>query len=191
MILRWVGIALLWIGFFIGSYFAVCQTEIKDNPWMTIPWIYYGLSVVICVFGIVLIRSQSSDDASQSEETETKIDLLWERLSSLDAEIGQLKKSAKDTIPHEISETIEERCTPLYNEFADHRYGLSQRYGLDVFADIMTAFASAERYTNRAWSASADGYRDEAVDSLETAHIYLQQAVSKLKEVSGKGNDES
>lgn len=184
MNLRWVGIALLWIGFFAGSFFAVCQTEIKGNAWMTIPWLYYGLSAVVCGVGIVLIRSQEKAEAGQSEETENKMGLLWERLNQLSDEVGSLKKSAPKANPHEISDTIEQRCNPLYNDFADHREGLTRRFGLDEFADIMTAFASAERYTNRAWSASADGYRDEAVASLETAHSFLDQAIERFKQAS-------
>lgn len=127
-----------------------------------------------------MIRSQKPSDAEHLSDTENRIDILWDRLNQLQVLVGNLAKTAAKLPPNEISDEIDDKCSPLYSEFADNRNGLTQRFGLDVFADIMTDFASAERYTNRAWSAAADGYRDEAVNSLEIAHVYLQQAIEKF-----------
>ena len=61
---------------------------------------------------------------------------------------------------------------------------LIQRFGLTVFADVMTQFSSAERFVNRAWSASADGYMNEASSCIRQAKVYLEQA-SKVLETAG------
>ena len=44
-----------------------------------------------------------------------------------------------------------------------------QKFGLQSFADVMNPFAAGERYLNRVWSASTDGYIDEA-------HTYVTKA---------------
>lgn len=46
-------------------------------------------------------------------------------------------------------------------------------FGLQTYADIMSNFAAGERYINRVWSASADGYDEEA-------DIYLKKAAVQL-----------
>jgi len=53
-------------------------------------------------------------------------------------------------------------------------------YGLQSYADLMSAFACGERYVNRAWSASADGYIDEVRASLDTALAQLTKAKNLL-----------
>jgi hypothetical protein len=41
--------------------------------------------------------------------------------------------------------------------------------GLQSYADVMSAFAAGERYISRVWSASTDGYVDEARNYLNRA----------------------
>lgn len=50
-------------------------------------------------------------------------------------------------------------------------------FGLQVYADVMSAFATGERYVNRVWSASADGYRTEAI-------TYLNKAAGQFRDAS-------
>ena len=53
-------------------------------------------------------------------------------------------------------------------------------YGLQVYADIMSNFATGERYINRVWSASADGYENEAATYLEKAAGQFAEAQTQL-----------
>ena len=43
-------------------------------------------------------------------------------------------------------------------------------FGIQNYADVMSNFAAGERYINRVWSASTDGYVDEVREYLERAH---------------------
>ena len=43
----------------------------------------------------------------------------------------------------------------------------------------MSSFAAAERYLNRCWSASADGYVDEV-------HAYLEHAAAQFRDCQAK-----
>ena len=42
-------------------------------------------------------------------------------------------------------------------------------FGMQNYADVMSHFAAGERYINRVWSASTDGYVDEVRTYLERA----------------------
>jgi len=45
----------------------------------------------------------------------------------------------------------------------------------------MSHFASGERYLNRVWSASADGYIDEVSAYLEKAKLQFSEALEKVR----------
>ncbi len=72
--------------------------------------------------------------------------------------------------------------------FADSRQALVKRFGLEVYADVMTEFASAERYVNRSWSAAADGYVDEVAASLARANKHLQNTKMLMTEAEGQAS---
>jgi hypothetical protein len=48
-------------------------------------------------------------------------------------------------------------------------------FGMQNYADVMSNFAAGERYINRVWSASTDGYADEV-------NLYLDRALSQFRE---------
>ena len=64
--------------------------------------------------------------------------------------------------------------------FADARESLVHLFSLQTYADIMSEFAAGERYVNRVWSASTDGYEDEARDYLEKAALQFREAGRQL-----------
>ena len=49
-------------------------------------------------------------------------------------------------------------------------------FGLQNYADVMSAFAAGERYINRVWSASTDGYIDEVRSYLDRATQQFREA---------------
>jgi len=60
--------------------------------------------------------------------------------------------------------------------FADARRSMIVLFGLQAYADIMSAFAAGERYLNRVWSASTDGYVDEVLQTIDRAHEQFVEA---------------
>ena len=57
-------------------------------------------------------------------------------------------------------------------------------FGLQAYADVMSDFASAERYLNRAWSASTDGYIDEVMRSLDRSREQFLAASERYGSLS-------
>ena len=60
-------------------------------------------------------------------------------------------------------------------------------FGLQTYADIMSHFAAGERYINRVWSASADGYDEEAGDYLVKASQQFAIAQEQLLAAAARG----
>ena len=55
------------------------------------------------------------------------------------------------------------------------------RFGLQTYANVMSAFAASERLINRTWSASADGYVDEVRTCLALAEDEMRSAQTQLR----------
>ena len=89
-------------------------------------------------------------------------------------------------VPRDVLRCIDEECAEPLADFADSRQAIVKRCGLTVYADVMTEFAAAERYINRAWSAAADGYVDEVAASLDRANLHLQEAKNQLSAAEAK-----
>jgi len=59
--------------------------------------------------------------------------------------------------------------------FVEARESIAHTHGLQAYANVMSHFAAAERYLNRVWSASTDGYIDEA-------HTYIGKSAEQFRE---------
>jgi hypothetical protein len=64
--------------------------------------------------------------------------------------------------------------------FVDARPRLIAKIGMGGYAELMDRFAAGERQINRAWSAAADGYLDEATRCLSNVPAMLAEAEKKL-----------
>jgi len=62
---------------------------------------------------------------------------------------------------------------------------MQHAFGLQAYADIMSAFAAGERYINRVWTASADGYVDEVMSYLDKAQRQFAEAREVFAEHRG------
>jgi len=60
-------------------------------------------------------------------------------------------------------------------------------HGLQAYADVMSSFAAGERYLNRVWSASADGYIDEVNAYMEKAQAQFVESLAKIRDLAVKG----
>lgn len=68
--------------------------------------------------------------------------------------------------------------------FAAARESMIHVFGMQNYADVMSNFAAGERYINRVWSASTDGYVDEVRMYLERARSQFTEAQRHFHELS-------
>ena len=195
-----IGIVLLWLGFLSGALATVWtapakgiefaremesntspeETPIPEDGWNLINWTWYGVSVAVAVFGIVMIRLGVTESAKKSEKTEANLAEIRESLRRLVVNVQQLEKDSQSLPPSQILQRIDDDLAEDLRIFAEGRESITAEFGLAVFADVMSHFASGERAVNRAWSASADGYVNEAETCLGRAHQMLQNAEQEL-----------
>ena len=63
------------------------------------------------------------------------------------------------------------------NNFANARESMEHFFGLQNYADLMSAFTAGERYITGVWSASIDGYVDEVRSYLVRATWQFREAI--------------
>ena len=175
-----LGQVVLWAGFLSAALASIARLEIKDDEWNTIPWIWYGISMLVGIVGIVLLRVDRAAKKTASAASATGIESVQTTLKQSAESIAHLDQKLDDMTCEEVLEYIDNECVPSLNEFADNHEVIKNGYGTKVFAAVMTEFASGERYVNRAWSAAADAYVDEVVLSVRYARDFLAAAVEDL-----------
>ncbi|MGI9471317.1 MAG: hypothetical protein ACR2NZ_07300 [Rubripirellula sp.] len=194
--MRAIGQILLWGGFLGAAFCSVLRlappSEMTPEPtaetdqvvsdWATIPWVGYGTSMLFGVAGVVLLRTASKRDHHDDAKTEAEYSVVQSSLASVSSVVQGLCDDESDIDPARILRAIDDQCAEPLSDFADARQSLVKRYGMNTYAEVMTEFASAERFLNRAWSAAADGYVDEVRSSIERSNGHLGNARKLLNE---------
>lgn len=176
-----LGQVLLWAGFLSGSLATVINLENKEDPWSTIDWTWFLISVVVCIFGIIALRISKKAKQLASGKSLADYSTLPKAIDRVTTNLIELRKSQDAMKPSEIVNFIDDRLLDDLREFADSRESIISHDGLQEYADIMTQFAAGERAVNRGWSAAADGYVDEVALCLERAESFFRNTRAKLK----------
>ncbi len=87
-------------------------------------------------------------------------------------------ENGTDGIPD--PDTLERIATDQLEPVIDGRRQAMELLGPRRYAELFGAIAEAERWLNRAWSASVDGYATEARQSLANARRDLETALSLI-----------
>jgi hypothetical protein len=172
--MRTLGHVLMWGGFLAAAFVSLSQLEVADDKWSTIPWGQYFGAMAVGVTGVFLLRTTRKQMEADDETHEAEYSVLRLRLQEIEATIERMAEQSKHD-PAEVLHQIDEQCAERLSDFAEARQTLVRRFGLNVYADVMTEFASAERYINRCWSAAADGYVDEIRACLNRARSHLNK----------------
>lgn len=186
--MKTVGQLLLWLGFLSGSLATVWRIDIKSEDaaeaWSTIPWTWYIVSAVACAIGALLLRMTKRSEGASTDQTLSGLGEINRSLSQLIENTKALKKTAGSIAPSRIAQQIDDTLADDFRVVGDGRDCVSAELGLQVFAEFMSRFAAGERAINRAWSASVDGYIDEAETCLDRGLEFLIQAQQQLGSAS-------
>lgn len=156
------------------------SVNVPEEGWHLIPWPWYLGSVAVCVVGIVVLRQGKSAESQKSEKSQSSLADIQSSLERLVANVNLIAKDVETLAPSKIAQRIDDVLAEDFLMFADGRESITKEFGLDVYADVMTQFAAGERAINRAWSASADGYVDEAATCFERGSQLLNEALRIL-----------
>lgn len=162
------GYVLITAGFLAASYVAVIEAEAVP----VVPFLgFLGLGVL----GVATVRIVLHRASRHEEVLAGNIQTIGESLTRLAEEARKLEATKDHISVYDLRHAIDEAFPAHLDRFVLARESIAHRYGLQAYADVMNPFAAAERYIYRVWSASTDGYIDEA-------HTYIVQAREQFEE---------
>ena len=167
-----IGYILLAAGF-LGGAFAT-SLDVKN-----VDWTIFVFAAIGAVLGLVLVKRQSSALARSDSVLELNRSELSESIQNIVQDLEGLTGD-KSMQGDALRERIDLKLRSDLRRFADARESMVHLFGLQTYADIMSNFAAGERYINRVWSASADGYNHEATTYLEKAANQFREAQLQL-----------
>lgn len=153
---------LLLTGGFLAAAFATSLDVQHVN------WTMFVIAAIAAAAGVVSLKRAEQGHARSATVLETNKGELRESIGNVVRDTEALRDDSAMT-GAALRDAIDSRLRNDLRRFADARESMVHLYGLQVYADIMSSFAAGERYINRVWSASADGYDHEAATYLDRA----------------------
>ena len=157
----------------IGSFLAGSFISVLDPRQVNWSWLVPAL--LIGVVGLWLARRAHHEETRGGSKLAGNIDILGKSLDNILARLELLSKNKEELPTYEARFEIDRLFRDDLANFADARKSMVHVFGMQNYADVMSNFAAGERYINRVWSASTDGYVDEV-------NLYLDRALNQFRE---------
>ncbi|MFW6114194.1 MAG: hypothetical protein ACOC7K_00470, partial [bacterium] len=117
------------------------------------------------------------------------IETVQDSLERIVSNLKELNGNKKSIDTYEMRHRVDELFMDDLERFVDARESIADRYGLTAYGDVMSSFAAGERYLNRVWSASADGYIDEVNEYLEKAKSQFTESLTLVRQLANASRD--
>ncbi|MDJ0794987.1 MAG: hypothetical protein QNI98_12190 [Woeseiaceae bacterium] len=169
-----LGYFLLAAGFLAGAFATSLDVQ-------NVNWVMFGAAAAAAIIGLIVFKRQVSAHARSDEVLENNRGELRESIDNIVRDLGEITSDSSAT-GAALRAAIDMKLRTDLRRFADARESMVHLFGLQTYADIMSSFAAGERYVNRVWSASADGYDGEAATYLEKAAEQFADAKAQLHE---------
>ena len=158
---------------FLGGAFATSLDVQNVN------WALFAGTAGAALIGLVIYKRELRAHAKSESVLENNRVELRESIANVVNDIGDIVDGDL-TQGSVLRDRIDLKLRDDLRRFADARESMVHLFGLQTYADIMSHFAAGERYINRVWSASADGYDDEAANYLKKASEQFEEARRQL-----------
>ena len=165
-------------GFLFGAYATALDAQNVD-------WTLFGIAAIAAIAGVVVAKRATRAHATSGTVLETNRKELNESIGNIVRDIGEMTAGTA-VKGEELRNWIDENLRPDLRRFVEARQSMVHLFGLQTYADIMSEFAAGERYINRVWTSSADGYDSEAATYLVRAAEQFADAKRQLGEASGR-----
>ena len=145
----------------------------------TVKWVWYVPALAAGVLGVAIIRATRARQSKTEHHVAANIETVETTLARIATNIQKLNVEKDSINTYNMRHRIDELLVDDLSSFVDARESIAHRYGLAAYGEVMSSFAAGERYLNRVWSASADGYIDEV-------NAYLDKALAQFVETDHK-----
>lgn len=170
------GVILVAVSFLAGSFVTVLDPR-EVNWYYMIPALLTGLA------GLWLYRKAQHEETRGGDKLAGNMAMLHTSLTNILRNLEELCARGEDLPVHEARYEIDRLFRDDLNNFADARESMIHIFGIQNYADVMSNFAAGERYINRVWSASTDGYVDEVRMYLERARAQFTEGKRHFDEL--------
>jgi len=172
------GYVLLSGGFIMAAYATALDVE-------AVPWPFFAIAAFAAIAGVFLIKRHARSLAQSDEVLETNRAELRDSIDNVVRDLREIVSSGslRGAV---LRDRIDTKLRPDLTRFVDARESMVHLFGLQTYADIMSHFAAGERYINRVWSSSADGYDVEAARYLGKAEEQFADAQQQLNAAARK-----
>jgi hypothetical protein len=169
-----LGSLMITAGFLAGSLAAVVDKE-------GVRWRYFAAALGVGAAGIVLVRVGGHRISRSEGKLAAGVQALEASLSRIVENITQLNAQKHSIDTYDARYRIDALFTEDLAAFVNKRQSIAHVHGLSAYAEVMSCFAAGERYLNRVWSASADGYVDEVNAYLDKAQAQFAESLDKVR----------
>jgi hypothetical protein len=152
-----IGYLLITIGFVFAALYASITPKAEDQ----VQWSLYIPGLIASVVGVGLIQLNRRQAATDSGRVAANLDTLRASISAITENMAALDAAKEAMAVDAFHGHIDKKFRDDLSAFAEARKSLIHAHGIQTYAAVMNEFAAGERYLNRVWSASVDGYVDE------------------------------
>ena len=171
-----LGYFMVTIGFLTGALAAVVDEQSTN-------WACFAGALAVGAAGIAMIRLSRRRISRSEGKLASNIQSVEASLGRIVENINQLNTQKQTINPYDVGRRIDELFAGDLTTFVEARESIAQVHGLNAYADVMSCFAAGERYLNRVWSASADGYVDEVNTYLDKAQAQFVESLQKVHQL--------
>ena len=174
--MKYFGYLLIVVGFLWGAFLTVEQPMGVNNT-------LYLVALAIGVAGVVTARSAVRSEARDENRLITNIAAIESSLAAIADDADRLYAQKESINVYDLRHVIDETFPAHLAAFVEARESIAHSYGLKAYAEVMNRFATGERYLNRVWSASTDGYQTEAHEYITRARVQFDDALVTFRAI--------
>jgi hypothetical protein len=168
MNIKTLSLIVIMASFLAGAFISVLDPT-------QVSWDWYTPVLVVGVIALYIYTKAHRVEAKASHRLSGNLQILDSSLSNILKNLENMNADSANLPVYEARFEIDRLLREDLNNFANARESMKHVFGMQNYADVMGAFAAGERYINRVWSASTDGYVDEV-------HLYLERATQQFRE---------
>jgi len=167
--MKTAGLVMVMLAFLGGAFIASLDPAEVNWAWM-VPVLAAG------AVGLWLHRKARHAESRADHKLAGNMGTLQRCLDRILENLEELDERKAELPVYDARFAIDRRFREDLNNFAEARESMIHVFGMQNYANVMSAFAAGERYLNRVWSASTDGYEDEVRMYITRARLQFSEA---------------